>query len=147
MADDLSGAAVSPEGPPQKPQMAPREPEPPPPLSIRVKPRGPRGLNKPAIVALVGGSAALVLILSATGLGSSPGGKADEKPPGRIDRHTDEEEVWCTESRLIGEACGRPLGRRLRAAHHDAENGDDLPPIDASCAHLHLAQSDPAKGG
>jgi len=81
MADDLSGAAVSPEGPPQKPQMAPREPEPPPPLSIRVKPRGPRGLNKPAIVALVGGSAALVLILSATGLGSSPGGKADERRP------------------------------------------------------------------
>ncbi len=81
MADDLAGAGVVPEGPPQKPQMAPREPEPPPPLSIRVKPRGPRGLNKPAIVALVGGSAALVLILSATGLGSSPGGKADERRP------------------------------------------------------------------
>jgi type IV secretion system protein VirB10 len=61
--------------------MAPREPEPPPPLSIRVKPRGPRGLNKPAIVALVGGSAALVLILSATGLGSRPGGRADERRP------------------------------------------------------------------
>ena len=81
MADDLSGAAVSPEGPPPKPQMAPREPEPPPPLSIRVKPRGPRGLNKPAIVALVGGSAALVLILSATGLGTSPGGRPDERRP------------------------------------------------------------------
>jgi type IV secretion system protein TrbI len=85
MADDLSGAAVSPEGPPPKPQVPPREPEPPPPLSIRVKPRGPRGLNKPAIVALVGGSAALVLILSATGLGSSPGGKADERRPSMSD--------------------------------------------------------------
>jgi type IV secretion system protein VirB10 len=46
-----------------------------------VKPRGPRGLNKPAIVGLVGGSAALVLILSATGLGSSPGGKAHDRRP------------------------------------------------------------------
>lgn len=81
MADDLSGAAVSPEAPPEKPQMPPRGPEPPPPLAIRVKPRGSRGLNKPAIVALVGGSAALVLILSVTGLGSSPGGKADERRP------------------------------------------------------------------
>lgn len=77
MADDLSGAAALPEEPPRPP----REPEPPPPLSIRVKPRGPRGLNKPAIVALVGGSAALVLILSVTGLGSRPGGSADARRP------------------------------------------------------------------
>ncbi len=85
MAEDLAGAGVVPEGPPQKPQMAPREPEPPPPLSIRVKPRGPRGLNKPAIVALVGGSAALVLILSATGLGSRPSGRVDERRPSMSD--------------------------------------------------------------
>ena len=76
MADDLSGAAA-----PSEPPRQPREPEPPPPLSIRVKPRGSRGLNKPAIVALVGGSAALVLILSAMGLGSRPGGQADERRP------------------------------------------------------------------
>jgi type IV secretion system protein TrbI len=81
MADDLSGTAGAPSERPQEPQWASRNPEPPPPLSIRVKPRGLRGLNKPAIVALVGGSAALVLILSAMGLGSRPGGQTDERRP------------------------------------------------------------------
>lgn len=85
MADDLSGAGVAPESPPEKPLVGPHEPEPPPPLAIRVKPRGSRGLNKPAIVALVGGSAALVLILSVTGLGSRPSGKADERRPSMSD--------------------------------------------------------------
>lgn len=81
MADDHASAGVSAGITPQSPPVEPREPEPPPPLSIRVKPRGSRGLNKPAIVALVGGSAALVLILAAMGLDSSPGGKADERRP------------------------------------------------------------------
>lgn len=76
MADDLSGAAI-----PANPPPATRAPEPPPPLSIRVKPRGPRGLNKPAIVAIVGGATTLVLVLSALGLGSSPRGNAEASRP------------------------------------------------------------------
>jgi type IV secretion system protein VirB10 len=55
--------------------------EPPPPLSIRAKGQGPRGLNKPAIIALVGGATTLVLVLAASGLSSRPGGAANETRP------------------------------------------------------------------
>ncbi len=55
--------------------------EPPPPLSIRTKGPGPRGLNKPAIIGLVGGATTLVLVLAASGLSSRPGGAASEARP------------------------------------------------------------------
>ncbi len=55
--------------------------KPPPPLSIRARGQGPRGLNKPAIIALVGGATTLVLVLAASGLSSRPGGAASETRP------------------------------------------------------------------
>lgn len=75
MADDLSGAA------PTDPPRPAREPEPPPPLSIRVKPKGARGLNKPAIIAVVGGAATLVLVLSVTGIGARPNAQTEARRP------------------------------------------------------------------
>lgn len=75
MADDLSGAA------PTDPPRPTREPEPPPPLSIRVKPKGARGLNKPAIIGVVGGAATLVLVLSVTGIGAQPNAQTDVRRP------------------------------------------------------------------
>jgi len=75
MADDLSGAA------PTDPPRPAREPEPPPPLSIRVKPKGARGLNKPAIIGVVGGAATLVLVLSVTGIGAQPNAQTDVRRP------------------------------------------------------------------
>lgn len=75
MADDLSGAA------PTDPPRPAREPEPPPPLSIRVKPKGARGLNKPAIIGVVGGAATLVLVLAITGIGARPNAQTDARRP------------------------------------------------------------------
>lgn len=79
MADDLSGGAPG-DAPGDAPRPA-REPAPPPPLSIRVKPKGARGLNKPAIIGVVGGAATLVLVLSVTGLGAPPAAQKDAQRP------------------------------------------------------------------
>ncbi len=96
MADDLSvgGQSASNAGRDDAPGDADRTPldegaetaqvfdsEPPPPLSIRAKGQGPRGLNKPAIIGLVGGATTLVLVLAVSGLSSRPGGAANETRP------------------------------------------------------------------
>ena len=82
MADDPSaGRAASNPDDPQRPDPGGSKQPPPPLSSIRIKPPGSRGLNKPAIVAVAGGGLALILAIASNGLSSNASKKpADVKP-------------------------------------------------------------------
>lgn len=80
MADDLGTGLAGGADDPRKPEKAPGG-EPPPLSSIRVKGPKPRGLNKPAIIAAVGGGAAIVLVLASGAFSTDPSRKPAETRP------------------------------------------------------------------